>query len=472
MAFSDIVRGTGGALSGESSDIHRVLKELEAFARPIEQITNPGVTDDISKGYQVGQRWINTATDDIYTCTDNSLGAADWAIDSATASTWPMTNWVVVESKSDLPTPSGGAITLAANTVYLFNGATNLGTDHLAITGASTYLLAEFGDRDSITYTGVGGAIRVSGGVDFKLTGLGIIAFAGTAFTCTDAPFALIQRMSFIGNKVGTFTDCAQVAFTTSTFINVDSGINFLHSGTATNVVLRENNFLQGVGGTGTLLDFGTMVSDFIESTSNFFTSVAGGTDVSGLASSGNLTPTTGRGVVHSSRLNGTGTHLVGIDPDSILWDFVNTTGVPDSHNIGSLTMSANATTTAIGIQGTMTKVLGTTVLGEQRRFDDNGGTSNLLRYTGTDPVTVLAMATATIEKTGGTQESGSLQFFKNSIAEGPPVSFIVNNQPRGAVVSIPINLVTGDIVELYVTNNDSTTSITVVDLVMHTGAY
>jgi hypothetical protein len=41
--------------------------------------TAPGSTDDIGAGYNVGSQWINTVTDRVYSCTDSSLGAANWA---------------------------------------------------------------------------------------------------------------------------------------------------------------------------------------------------------------------------------------------------------------------------------------------------------------------------------------------------------------------------------------------------------
>ena len=40
--------------------------------------TGPGSSDDINAGYQIGQLWINTNTDQIFVNVDNSSGAADW----------------------------------------------------------------------------------------------------------------------------------------------------------------------------------------------------------------------------------------------------------------------------------------------------------------------------------------------------------------------------------------------------------
>jgi len=46
----------------------------------LEALTNPGVSDDITQGRQVGSVWINRSASphSVYVCTDNSTGAAVW----------------------------------------------------------------------------------------------------------------------------------------------------------------------------------------------------------------------------------------------------------------------------------------------------------------------------------------------------------------------------------------------------------
>ena len=40
--------------------------------------TNPTVSDDLTVGYAVGSEWLNTATEHLWKCFDNSPGAASW----------------------------------------------------------------------------------------------------------------------------------------------------------------------------------------------------------------------------------------------------------------------------------------------------------------------------------------------------------------------------------------------------------
>ena len=40
--------------------------------------TDPSVSDDNTKGYSVGSRWINTVADRAFACMDNATDAAVW----------------------------------------------------------------------------------------------------------------------------------------------------------------------------------------------------------------------------------------------------------------------------------------------------------------------------------------------------------------------------------------------------------
>lgn len=69
---------------GSTSNPHSVTKaqiglsNVPNLKMNLVAITAPSVTDDTSDGYSVGSRWINTATNEEYVCTDNSVGAANW----------------------------------------------------------------------------------------------------------------------------------------------------------------------------------------------------------------------------------------------------------------------------------------------------------------------------------------------------------------------------------------------------------
>ncbi len=387
---------------------------------------------------------------------------------AALAGASALTDYVIVQSKSDLPTPSGGAITLLDNTVYQFNGSTTLGTDHLVV-GTDTYLLGEFAARDNIVYTGFGtAAIRASGGVNLKVTNLGIIVPLGSAFDATDAPFALVIEALVIGNSIGTFTDCDVVSTLNVVGIDLESG--FLFSGACDDLVVRGGTLSQKVGGVGTLIGLGTTVCNFIEIGFAIVKSAVGGTDLSGLAANGNLTASTGRGVILGGRLNGLGTHLVGVSVDDAQWNMRQVDGIRDSTAIGQASMTGNSDPTgnAAAGAGVMVKVAGSTAMDFERRFDDGASsTSNRIRYTSFEPRTIVIICNMTVIKVGGTVHGGSAQIHKNGSPIGISFPFKVDNKGSAAEVSAIDDGDTNDYYECFISNDDSATDITVPGLVL-----
>lgn len=95
----EIVRGTGGSLAGEVSDVKRDAHVLTDAATPFSNTTNPAVTDDATKGYVAGMRWINTTTDSLFTLVEAAEGAAVW-IETVASSVEPpefdVTNSLVI----------------------------------------------------------------------------------------------------------------------------------------------------------------------------------------------------------------------------------------------------------------------------------------------------------------------------------------------------------------------------------------
>ena len=54
--------------------------------------SNPLATNDISEGYLIGNMWINSSTDNIYVCANNTINAAVWTTYVITASIVPIIN--------------------------------------------------------------------------------------------------------------------------------------------------------------------------------------------------------------------------------------------------------------------------------------------------------------------------------------------------------------------------------------------
>jgi hypothetical protein len=55
-----------------------VGSDYYVIPRVIYKASNPTISDDINKGVEVGQEWVNTTTKDIFYCIDNTSTAARW----------------------------------------------------------------------------------------------------------------------------------------------------------------------------------------------------------------------------------------------------------------------------------------------------------------------------------------------------------------------------------------------------------
>lgn len=58
---------------GENTDVTMISTHNNYNAT-----TNPGVTDDIAAGYEIGSEWLNTSTGKWLKCRSNASGAAVW----------------------------------------------------------------------------------------------------------------------------------------------------------------------------------------------------------------------------------------------------------------------------------------------------------------------------------------------------------------------------------------------------------
>ena len=371
--------------------------------------------------------------------------------------------YVGVESKSNFPTPVGGVITLADNTVYVVNGTIDLGTDHIVV-GTGTIITGRFSTRDNLLYTGAGAAIRSTAPL-LELACIGVIAPVGAAFEAEGSVVTMFQT-TVIAPKFATFTDCSQIVLRSVTGFELDDGIELITSTPQTLFAMLEVDFRQATGATGAILDFGTSVWDTIRLSEAALITKAGGTAVLGAVDNGNLVADVGRGTIVDCRVNGPGAGLVGITPNDILWSVLHTDGLLDSTTIGEVSMSGNATPTVIGVQGTMTKVLGTTSLNIARRFDAGDPVvSNRLRYLAVEDRTLEITVQLAVSKASGGSEEGSIRIFKNGLAHGVPFAFQVDNKGRTTVITAKDDVTAGDYYEVYLTNNDSTSSILVSEL-------
>lgn len=166
-----------------SSDKGDVPANL-AFTNNFAATTNPGVTNDISKGYTIGSIWVNTATDEAFICGDNTLGAALWYVVNSSASTPGQ----LIAPAASTPTGNGSAALVKGGAGGATSGnggaSTMSGGDATAGNGNGGDLNLIGGAKNG---SGVNGAVRVGAASEVVFVNQGAPAAKTVSATLTAA---------------------------------------------------------------------------------------------------------------------------------------------------------------------------------------------------------------------------------------------------------------------------------------------
>jgi hypothetical protein len=147
----------------------------------------------------------------------------------------------------------------------------------------------------------------------------------------------------------------------------------------------------------------------------------------------------------------------------------------------GESAMQNNATATTISVASTYYKAAGTTALsGSEYLFDDNGATSNRLRYTGAPEKLVVCTAACSFSCASNNQQiSFKAYLYDDSGASGAVIDdslvtqFVQSTSDTMSVtLAFHAHMANNDYIEIHVTNETSTATVTLVDLSFHAMAY
>ena len=220
------------------------------------------------------------------------------------------------------------------------------------------------------------------------------------------------------------------------------------------------------LGWAGTLLDLGTATFNLINIVANNrFISPVGTTILSGLSGNGNFALSTGRGAVEGNIFNGLGTALAGIDPQDTQWTFAANSGISNSKEDADAYLSTQLV--PIGSIGVFVPVAGALWTSDiDNRFTVD--TAGIMTYDGLEGIDILVIATSTLEKSGGGSD-----LICSKLALDAGGGFAVIDKTIGCTESTNptqvtsqglVALSTGDKIQLWVGNTDSTSDITVSD--------
>jgi len=381
-----------------------------------------------------------------------------------------LTNVVHINSASDFPTAVAGvrelSIGVGIGVTYLIASANiDMGSDRFTITDSGVVLRGVHRTASTITSTTSGNLFTVVDSAFFpefivfdcvnaKVVDYSVTVPSFNSFTCQNV---VILNCDTIFDIDGAFT----TSLRTMTVVETQTG-GILWTGTD-NSQINISNFL-GIAWTGTLLDLGTATFDIINiSGDNRFIAPSGTTALNGASGSANLTAS-GRSIVNDNLFNGSGTALSGIDTEDLKWRFSGNVFVDNSTKNTEVVTDAFLTaseTVTISSSGVYVAIGGSNWSSDiSRRFTVS--TAGLVTYIGLETIDVVLSGLSTVSKVGGGADIICTKVAINGTVSDKTVGCTQNASPTGVTSAGLFELETGDTIQLFVANLDSTSNIVV----------
>lgn len=376
-------------------------------------------------------------------------------------------NFIVVSELSDFPTPVGGVITLVDNTTYYVVANVDLAGNRI-VAGLNNTILGTSSETTSLSSTGLTGSpfITATSSLPIRhisLSGLEEVfdldatASPGAAIDWSGVNFVNCASVGTIANYTNaTFTGCASLSSGTLTFDGTFNTIAFSRT------LLSPSGSVPAISLPATLTinrRFRVIYSALSVDTGNT------GISVSDPATT---FPNNESFILDNVSFTGTGTYLSGIDETDNEALFINNSGITNSGNIAEYYMTGNATATTIGTAGTFVKVAGTTTpYTLLQKFDLS--TTNRATYIGA--LNGYFKVTAVLSVTSGSNNqeisarialNGTTLAPSNTSGKTPSIGEYTNIMVQGVVELTDVGT---DYVEIWITNDSTTASLTVKDM-------
>jgi len=373
------------------------------------------------------------------------------------------TKTVLINQKSDFPSPVIGVITLEADTNYLLANDINVGTDRFVLQDR-TSIQGTGVLNITITYTGTGALITWVN-AEVQLDNFRISAANGSAWDGTNVSGVIrMDNLSIDAcDKIGILTSSGLTSIRVSAVSCIQAttdGLSFSGSFNAFN----QNTALMSVDA-GSIYDLGTATFEFFTIETIVANVAAGAIGIKGLVDSGNITAT-GVGRILSSSNLGAGDPALNIDSTDVRWLFAHNGGLPDTRTDALASLQSNATATVITASSSdgsnAVLVAGVWVADLESRMTATvgGRVTHLPLASERLPVT----ASVTIEPSSGTNVSLSAYIAVNGVVAVNSKKTASASASAPASVTIPwqIDFNENDYVEIFVENNDTTANILV----------
>jgi hypothetical protein len=365
---------------------------------------------------------------------------------------------IFVSTKSDLPTPSSGVITLADNVTYFFTSTVDLLGDRL-VCGENTTILGGSSENCRIKSTGLNTAL-ITSSYSLPMRGITIEANVALNLDGTGNPTAALDWFGV------NFTDCDTIGTikTYSNFIMTDCA--FLNSGG-----LTFDGTIGTIGFSQCLFDCNSTNTVFIlpatlTVTRRFriiyssFIVLSGETGVNVNVSA---TIPTESYILDTVNFSGGGTYLTGVTHTSNDSLFINCTNITNTAVNGQLYMQSNVTATTISDTVTFVKVAGTTTASaDNAKFSHSNN-----RLTCDATISRKYLIQCTLSFTSGNANVCEFGFFDsqlNAVRTPSRTKSTANAAGRAenVVFSCVVTMKANDYLEIHTRNTSAVTNITV----------
>jgi hypothetical protein len=364
-------------------------------------------------------------------------------------------NIVFIASKSDLPTASGGVITLANNITYFITAIVDLTGDRL-VAGQNTVILGASSENCYLKSTGLNSSTALITG-NYSLPIRNISFTHGKVFDLDgDGVTTALDwfGINFVNcATIGTIKDYSNFVMGDSAFLN-SSGMTF--NGSIGTIAFGNCLFDCSTGGTAIILPSTLTVSRRFRIIYSSFITSSGETSINVSTSA---TISDERYILDTVNFSGGGTYISGVTQTSNKTLFTNCVGIANTTTRGFYYMVNNTTNTTIGSPNVdvWVKAAGTTTADSKNsKFNHS---NNRLTYTGAFNTSFLVTVNTAV-RAGASNQNISIGIAKNGTIlpnSEMTIRTSTSNQEHPGSTQYQIDLVTNDYVELFVKNTNST---------------
>lgn len=382
-----------------------------------------------------------------------NISASNGSIQFALAATPASTKTVIVNEMTDFPAAVGSVITLDADTAYFVTN--DLTTASRFVLQDDTVVMATDGTLISLVYTGTD-TMFTSVNASNKIKDIRLTCATGKLLDVSGAGTEIFQLINLNVDSCDEIGDIDGISV-----LNIENVVwsniittGMLVAGSINIMSIFQNiTYLNG----GKFIDLGTCTFNGFNYGNSMAVLAAGTYNISGMVSSGNVN-TGGLGAVTNNRAWGLGTPIENITTKDALWQFHLNSGAPDSRS--SALLSNAGCTVTIAASNTPVIIGATWVAEDLSRFTATAG--GRFTYIGSgDTVSITASITADVAS--GVDDC-TFYVYKNGIQEANSgiLRELDAGDPGNLSVVWELTLTTGDYVELWAENNDTSVNVVI----------